>query len=153
MLAYAEFIPPIAEWAAWLQLVLVAAGIIVAVLAAHRAGKDERATLLSICSLLLLLCSWPLVLALGREPDVDAPRVKAADVENLFYSPKINVGDGVLDVDCKPTSDPSGLGSPWSCKLETDSSGNLTWRVRLTRDGQFSAEDARPACCIRVRRR
>ena len=97
----------------------------------------------------------PLALVIGKRPDVDAARVTASDVEDLFFAgggeDGIGIGDGLLEAECTPAN-PSGLGSPWSCKLETDSSGDITLRVRISEGGRFRAESGRYGCCVPVAR-
>lgn len=90
----------------------------------------------------------------------DASRVRAAAIERLFTE-RIEVGDGVISADCRPGDDSQGLGNPWACEVETDSSGALSWTVTVEASGRFRAKSTYPqvpetgmsrGCCVTVRR-
>lgn len=79
-----------------------------------------------------------------------APR----DVERLFTVPartRLHVGDGVNSARCRPGRDPSRLGNPWRCTLETDSAGTVRVTLRIRPDGRFVSRRAGRGCFVRVR--
>lgn len=97
----------------------------------------------------------------GWGANSDAPRVRAAAIERLFTTERVEVGDGVIGADCRPGDDRRGLGNPWACEVETDSSGDLAWTVTVEASGRFRAKSNYPqvpetgmsrGCCVTVRR-
>jgi hypothetical protein len=86
---------------------------------------------------------------------IDHPRrATARDVERLFsepYQPLLDPGDGVLAAGCKPGGSADGLGNPWRCILDLDSSGKTHETVVVSANGGVRAPQVGRGCCVRIR--
>ena len=87
---------------------------------------------------------------------IDDPlQASPRDVEKLFtepYATLLDPGDGVNSAGCRPgRRDRTGLGNPWRCTLETDSSGQVHEQVRVYANGRFTSPYSGRDCCVKVR--